>query len=164
MAPENRLDAHQLSQVNPTLLSSPRNASPALPAARCPFHDGPATLDLFLAELDPRETELFDAALDLRLLFASGTDAAACVAQLFHVRELLGSRHYLAFYRVRCCAHRTLRLEARASRGAPWLRTDLPLDGARLDEVVNSALARLADARGEIPTTAHVRFSFAPAA
>src|SRR5687768_11926701 len=111
MAPENGLDADELSQVIATIPPSAHGTSPVAPATLCPFHDGIATLDLFLAALDPRETELFDAALDLRSLFVNGIDAAACAQQLFHVRTLLGSRHYLAFYRVRCCAHRTLCLE-----------------------------------------------------
>lgn len=128
--------------------------------ASCPFHDGAATLDLFLAALDPRDTELFDAALDLRSLAAAGTDAAACVEQLFRVRRLLAGRHYLAFYRVRCWARRALRIEARAGRGSPWLGGELPLDGARLDEVVNTALAPFATDDGVIPAGAHVRFSF----
>jgi hypothetical protein len=61
---------------------------------------------------------------------------------------------------VRCCAHRSLCLEARTDRSSPWRQTEFPLDGARFDEVTNSALAQLADAQGEIPATAHVRFSF----
>lgn len=133
----------------------------ALPAVTCPFHDGAATLDSFLAGLDPRETALFDAALDLRSLAAAGTDAAACVDQLFRVRALLGGRHYLAFYRVRCWARRALRVEARPARGCPWHGFELPLDGARLDEIVNSALAPFASSTGEIPAGAHVRFTFA---
>lgn len=92
--------------VSPTVL-------PASP--RCPFHDGAATLDLLLAELDPRETELFDAALDLRAEFAAGADAATCAAQLLRVRALLGERHYLAFYRVRCWARRALHIEVRGT-------------------------------------------------
>lgn len=134
-----------------------RAASPEL----CLFHDGLATLDVLLAELDPRERDLFDAVLDLRS-FASGRDAAACVEQLFRVRSLLGGRHYLAFYRVRCWARRTFRIEVRAQRGAPALVQELPLDGGRLDEVVNSALAAVAQ-DGELPAAAHVRFVFAPA-
>lgn len=131
--------------------------------SRCPFHDGAATLDLLLAELDPRDTALFDAVLDLRSLATEGADAAACLAQLFRARALLDERHYLAFYRVRCWARRALRIETRARRGAPWLAHSLPLDGRRLDELVNAALAPFA-ADGVIPATAHVRFVFAPAA
>lgn len=148
-----------------TAFASPsaRSAASARPAPLCPFHDGIATLDLLLAELDPRETDLFDAALDLRSLFVRGRDAEACARQLLHVRTLLGPRHYLAFYRVRCCAHRNLCLEARAGRTAPWFRTMFPLDAGRLDEIVNAALARLAADSGEIPASAHVRFTFARA-
>lgn len=134
-----------------------RAASPEL----CLFHNGLATLDLFLAELDPRDSALFDAALDLRSL-AAGADAAACIEQLFRVRALLDGRHHLAFYRVRCWARRTFCIEVRASRGAPALIRDLPLDGGRLDEVVNSALAAVAQ-DGELPAAAYVRFVFAGA-
>lgn len=131
------------------------------PAGLCPFHDGAATLDLLLAELDPRERELFDAVLDLRSLFAARADAAACVEQLYRVRARLGGRHYLAFYRVRCWARRALRIQIRAVRGQAWLTRELPLDGARLDEVVNGSLAALST-DGSIPSGAHVRFVFAP--
>lgn len=130
--------------------------------ATCPFHAGPATLDLLLAELDPRDRELFDAALDLRSLFAAEADAAACIAQLFHVRALLGDRHYLAFYRVRCWARRAIRVEVRADRRNPWEPRTLPLDVARMGELVNAALATLASLSpsGEIPAAAHLRFAF----
>ena len=126
---------------------------------RCPFHDGAATIDLLLAELDPCERELFDAALDLRCLAAS-RDATTCIAQLFRVRALLDGRHYLAFYRVRCWARRAFRIEVRSMRGAPAHIRELPLDSARLDEVVNSSLAALA-CDGELPASAYVRFVFA---
>jgi len=142
--------------VNATISSSsPSVATPEL----CLFHDGLATLDLFLADLDPCDRALFDAALDLRSL-AAGPDAAACIAQLFRVRTLLDGRHYLAFYRVRCWARRTFRIEVRAHRGAAAFVRDFPLDGGRLDEVVNSSLAALA-ADGELPASAYVRFVFA---
>lgn len=152
--------------MSPSPIAS--SASPESVAVRrergalCPFHDGLATLDLLLAELDPRDTALFDAVLDLRSL-ASGRDAAACLAQLFKVRALLDGRHYLAFYRVRCWAQRTFRVEVRSRRGEAALLRELPRDGARLDEIVNSSLACLAQ-HGEIPAGAHVRFVFAPAA
>ena len=84
-------------------------------AALCPFHDGAATLDLLLAELDPRDVELFDAALDLRSLFATDGDVTASRAQLARLGTLLGERHYLAFYRVRCWARRALRVEIRGT-------------------------------------------------
>jgi hypothetical protein len=131
-------------------------ARPAASPGLCLFHDGLATLDLFLAELDPSDRMLFDAALDLRSL-ASSRDAAACVEQLFRVRALLDGRHYLAFYRVRCWARRAFRIEVRAHRGATITVRDFPLDGGRLDEVVNTALAAIA-IDGELPAGAHVRF------
>jgi hypothetical protein len=132
---------------------------PASPGALCPFHDGAATLDLLLAELDPRELQLFDAVLDLRSLAAAGEDAGACVEQLFRVRRLLGGRHYLAFYRVRCWARRVLRTEVRAGRGQPWVAHALPLDCARADEAINIALAAWATSDC-LPVSAHVRFAF----
>ena len=137
--------------------------APAPVAAQsvCLFHDGLATLDLLLAELDSAELELFDAVLDLRSL-AAGADATACVAQLFQVRTLLAGRHYLAFYRVRCWARRTFRIEVQAHRGLAPQVHDFPLDAARLDEVTNSVLATVAH-RGELPAAARVRFVFAAA-
>ena len=147
--------------MNATLPSSSVTA-PALGSASpelCLFHNGLATLDLFLAELDPCDRVLFDAALDLRSL-AAGPNAAACIDQLFRVRTLLDGRHYLAFYRVRCWARRSFRIEVRAHRGATALVRDFPLDGGRLDEVVNSSLAAVAN-DGELPATAYVRFVFA---
>jgi len=143
---------------------SPTRLSPVIVPARataphgCPFHDGAATLDLLLAELDPRETGLFDAVLDLRSS-ARDRDAAACASQLFRVRALLGTRHYLAFYRVRCWARRALGVEVRAHRGAAAVIREFPLDGGRLDEVVNNCLAPLMH-DGELPAGAHVRFVF----
>jgi len=134
-------------------------ASPAT-AMLCPFHDGLATLDLLLAELDPQDTELFDAVLDLRSL-AEGVNAPeACVEQLLRVRRILAGRHYLAFFRVRCWARRTFRIEVRAGRTLPWIARELPLDCARVDELVNTSLAAVANADGEIPASAHVRFAF----
>jgi hypothetical protein len=162
MAPEDHLDAEKLSKVTDTLLL-PSLDVPALRAlARCPFHDGVATLDLLLAELDPRDSTLFDAALDLRSLCAAGIDAAACVQQLFRVRALLEERHYLAFYRVRCWARRHFRIEVHAGRGGPRITHELPLNGARLEEVINASLATLAAGTGVIPASAHVRFVLAP--
>lgn len=143
-----------------TLTSAP-TATPAANTGLCPFHDSIATLDLLLAELDPRERNLFDAVLDLRSL-ATGHNATACLAQLFKVRALLDGRHYLAFYRVRCWAQRAFRVEVRSRRGQTALLRELPRDGARLDEIVNSSLACLAT-DGEIPAGAHVRFVFTPA-
>lgn len=122
----------------------------------CPFHDGAATLDLLLAELDPNETTLFDSALDLRSLFAARADAEACIEQLFRVRGLLGGRHYLAFFRVRHWAQRAFRIEVSEGRGAPWLPQLFPLDCARTDEVVNAAFARFGISRAG----ARARFAF----
>jgi hypothetical protein len=144
-----------------TFADTPSSSSPTRGLRHhgtCPFHDGVATLDAFLAELDPRDTTLFDAALDLRLLAIA--DAGDCVAQLFRVRSLVGDRHYLAFYRVRCWARRALRIDVRAHRNARWESCPFPLDGARLDEVVNGALASLATA-GAVPAAGQVRFAFA---
>lgn len=147
-----------------TLYRAPTPAAVPAPLGtlpQCPFHAGAATLDLLLGELDPRDTTVFDAVLDLRSLASDGSDALACIEQLFRVRRLLGDRHYLAFYRVRRWAHCAFRIEVRAGRGCAWQVAAFPMDGARLDEIVNSALAPLADAGGEIPASAHVRFAFA---
>jgi len=160
MAPENHLDVEELPQVITPANSCRGARTPVGPASYCLFHDGAETLDLLLAELDPVETQLFDAALDLRSQFTDGSDATLCVEQLFRVRALLGGRHYLAFYRVRCWARRAFHVEVRASRGSPWLVHEFPLDGGRLDEIVNAALARVAAEGGVIPPTAHVRFAF----
>ncbi len=81
-------------------------SAPPHTVARCPFHDGIATLDLLLAEIDPRDLALFDAALDLRSLCRAESDARACAEQLARVGALLGEHHYLAFYRVRRWAQR----------------------------------------------------------
>jgi len=140
--------------VHPLGLLSPTTAM------LCPFHDGVATLDLLLAELDPQDTELFDAVLDLRSLSVAGTEPEACVEQLLRVRRILAGRHYLAFFRVRCWARRTFRIQVRAGRTLPWLSRELPLDCARIDELLNASLAAVADADGEIPASAHVRFAF----
>lgn len=148
-----------------TLYRAPTPAAVPAPSgtlSQCPFHAGAATLDLLLAEVAPRDTEVFDAVLDLRALASEGADALACIEQLFRVRRVLGDRHYLAFYRVRRWAHRAFRIEVRAGRGCAWQTSAFPLDGARLDEIVNSALAPLADADGVISASAHVRFAFAP--
>jgi hypothetical protein len=148
--------------MSATLSLPPLNASAPAALARCPFHDGLVTLDLLLAEIDSGETALFDAALDLRSLCAARSDPAACVEQLFRVRGLLGGRHYLAFYRVRCWAHRAIRIEVRTGRGSPWMAQPFPRDSARLDEVINAALASLATPDGAIPSSAYARFVLAP--
>lgn len=140
----------------PHLVNAPTHASDAL----CPFHDGAATLDLLLAELDPQDRPLFDAALDLRSLATAADDAEACAAQLFRVRRLIDDRHYFAFYRVRCWARRALRVQVRAHRSADWITCELPLNCARMDEAVNTALAALPDHEASSPTI-RVRFVFA---
>jgi hypothetical protein len=158
------MDVEELSQVIDSL-PLPVHDQPAaaglLKSECCPFHDGPATIDLLLAEIDSRDVALFDAALDLRSLCATGQDAEACIEQLFRVRALLAERHYLAFYRVRCWARRALRVEVRAARGAPWITREFPLDGGRLEELINSSLASLASSGEAIPGTANIRFVFA---
>jgi hypothetical protein len=126
---------------------------------QCPFHDGAATLDLLLAEIDLRDTELFDAALDLRTLAVAREDAAACVAQLFRVRRLLAGRHYLAFYRVRSWAKRALHIEVRGHRGEAWRPCDLAIDCARVGEAVNAALATMAE-NDTMPAGTDARFVF----
>ncbi len=141
----------------PSFLS--RTVARQAPATRCPFHDGVATLDLLLAELDPRDHELFDAVLDLRSLATAEKDATACAEQFFRVRSLLAGRHYLAFYRVRCWAQRAFRVEARAGRHLPAAVSPFPLDAARFDEVINTALAPLVT-DGELPASAHARLVF----
>lgn len=139
-----------------------REVAREAPATRCPFHEGVATIDLLLAELDPREHELFDAVLDLRGLATARQDATSCIQQLFRVRSLLAGSHYLAFYRVRCWAHRAFRVQAYVCRQQPAAVCPFPLDAARFDEVVNTALASLAHL-GELPAGAHTRVVFAPA-
>ena len=127
--------------------------------AQCPFHAGAATLDLLLAQLDPHETELFDATLDLRTLAVARYDAAACIAQLFRVRRLLAGRHYLAFYRVRSWAKRSFRIEVRPHRNEAWQGCEFAVDCGNLDEAVNTALATLAR-NNAVPAGSHARIVF----
>lgn len=143
-----------------THFSSPPAAFDASPV-RCPFHDGPETLDGLLAEVHPSENALLDAALDLRHALSRRDDAETVLVQLFRLRRLLDGRHYLAFYRLRCWLQRLIVVQARAHRGEPWQTFPLPLNGARLDEVIDSALARLTAPGCEVPGCAHVRFVFA---
>lgn len=145
--------------------ASPAVFSPIHPAlVTCPFLSGPGTIDLLLAELTPAESDLFDAVLDLRSLVAAGTDALACVEQLFRVRALLEGRHHLAFFRVRRWAQQAVQFEVRADRNGAWQLREFPLDCARLDELINGALASLELTPAAAPA-AHVRFRFArPAA
>jgi hypothetical protein len=53
-----------------------------------------------------------------------------------------------------------LRIEVRENRNAAWVPCEFALDCARLDEIVNTALARFAK-DGTIPASAHARFVFA---
>jgi hypothetical protein len=129
----------------------------------CPFHDGAATLDGLLAAIDPRDGELFDAALDLRSLLTEGGDATAALHQLFRLRRLLDGRHYLAFYRVRRWVQRRIVAQVRAGRAAPWRTRELPLDAARLDEIVNASVAAVAAEDAAPHVDAQVRFVFRPA-
>lgn len=127
-------------------------------SAGCPFHDGAATLDGLMAEIaHEREAALLDLALDLRSLMAEGRDAQACLAQLFTLRARLDGRHYLAFYRVRRWVQRRIVAQVRPDRTSPWMTRELPLDAARLDELVNSSLATLELEHAALP---QVRFAF----
>lgn len=128
-------------------------------APLCPFHDGAATLDGLLAELDPRDAALFDAALDLRSALSDGPDANAALHQLFRLRAALDGQHHLAFYRVRHWVRRRIVAQVRTGRTAPWTEVALPLDAARFDELVNTCLATVAR-DGDLPAGAQVRFAF----
>lgn len=126
----------------------------------CPFHDGPQTVDLLLAELRTDCIELLDLALELRTSMTARTDAADGLQLLFQLRHRLGGRHHLAFYRVRCWVRRLIVAEVRPDRGSPWLRSPLPLDCARYDELRNRCLATLAGTDGRWPFCAQFRVRF----
>jgi hypothetical protein len=129
--------------------------------ARCPFHDGPATLDGLLAELGPDESDALDAALDLRSAVAAGQDAAACVALALRLRHALDGAHYLAFYRVRQWLQRVIAVQVRAWRGAEWMTVRLPLNSARLGEIQNACVAEWSRQHPDVPADlAQVRFVF----
>lgn len=147
--------------VSAPTTTAARKAAPKT-AVALPLQDGATVIDLLLQELNPHDTVLIDAALDLRFAATVGNHAGRSVRHLFRLRQLLAGRHYPAFYRVRCWATRALRVEVRAERCARWRGCELPLNCARLDEVVNTALASLAQ-DGAIPPGAHVRFAFAAA-
>jgi len=145
----------------PFTVTSSASASVEFSAPLCPFHDGAATLDGLLAELDAHDAATFDCALDLRSLLAEGRDAEACLDKLFRLRALLDGRHYLAFFRVRRWVQRCIVAQLRADRRSIWTTREIPLDVARLDELTNLCLAPLIDPRtGELPFGAHVRFAF----
>lgn len=126
----------------------------------CPFYDGVETLDLLLGEIGPEEIELLDATLDLRNALFCERNAQHCLQQLFRVRALLDGRHYLAFYRVRRLISRLILAQTRPDWASPWTTQEVPLNCARLDELVNLCIAPLA-AKGEMPATARIRFRFA---
>lgn len=121
--------------------------------------DGASIVDLLLSAVNPHDRHLVNAILDLRNLAAEGSDATACLEQLFRVRRLLRGRHQAAFYSVDAWARHSLHVEVRADRGAPWLAFEIPADSIRTEQIANAALAQVA--RGEdIPSTAQVRFVF----
>jgi hypothetical protein len=133
-------------------------ASPAAGRGVEQFRDGAAAIDVLLAEIGPRDARLIDAVLDLRMLCTAHNDAAACVAQLMRVRRLLDGRCDLAFYRVCYWARTVLRIQVRSGRGMYWISRRLPTDAARVDEIINTALAALYP--DSIPLSAQVRFVF----
>jgi hypothetical protein len=143
--------------------STPPSVAPTLPAARAipgSYQEGAVAFDQLLADVNSHDARLVDAILDLRSVCLAGIDAEACMTQLFHVRHLLGGRHYLSFYRIRRWARRSLSIEVRADRWASWLSCSFPLNCARLDEAVNTAIAaRLPHGPGDGPP--EVRFVFA---
>lgn len=130
-------------------------------AVACPFHDGPQTLDLLLAELRGDAPELIDLALELRSAMTARVDADRCVHLLLALRARLAGRHHLAFYRVRTWLRRHLIAEVRPDRATPWRTCELPLDCARYDEMINRCLATLAAGTHHWPATALLRLRFA---
>jgi hypothetical protein len=143
------------SQVHPILFAT---ATPS----RCPFHDGPATLDALLAELNAsREPEALDLALDLRSALTVRRSAEQCVALAIRLRHTLNDRHYLAFYRVRQWLQRVIAVQVREFRGQAWARFPLPLNSARVEEIENACLAAWAQVRPRsCLELAQVRFVF----
>ncbi len=137
--------------------------APSAPPVACPFHDGPETLDLLLAELRQADSAAVDCALELRHAATVQTDADHCLHLLFALRRLLDGRQHLAFYRVRCWMRRLLVAELRPDRLTNWQPCPLPLDCARYDELVNRCLATLADEVGNWPPTAELRLRFVSA-
>ena len=133
--------------------------APGEPAA-CPFHDGPRTLDLLLAELCREPVDLLDLALELRSEMAARADAERCLRLLFELRARLDGRRHLALYRVRRWLRRSIRVELRSGPSAAWQVRPLPAGCARLDELVNSCLASLALDSEDWPFLAQVRFVF----
>jgi hypothetical protein len=138
-----------------------RGADSPATAVSCPFHDGPQTLDLLLCELRHDSPDLLDPALELRGAMTAGTDPDACLHLLFALRARLAGRHHLAFYRVRTWVRRRIVAEVRPDRASPWVRSPLPLDCVRYEELRNRCLATLAGNDRHWPATATFRLIFA---
>lgn len=141
-----RSDAKQGVDLGAALPETAAAAIAHAAGGRCPFHDGPETLDLLMAEVlaagqNWERGDILDTALDLRHSMQLRRDAGQCVALLCRLRSQLDGRHYLAFYRVRCWMRRSLAVESSAGRNEPWVRHELPLDCARPDEVEHQCLA-----------------------
>lgn len=149
--------------MGPPPSRDPAPAPPGKTPFACPFHDGPQTLDLLLAELRHTSPELLDLALELRSALTAGVDAEACIQLLFTLRGRLAGRHHLAFYRVRAWVRRRLVAEVRPDRASSWRPCPLPLDCARQEELVNRCLATLAAGPHGWPPTATFRLRFATA-
>ncbi|HLP00438.1 MAG TPA: hypothetical protein VK163_00330 [Opitutaceae bacterium] len=145
---------------NPPLRDSAAYPSPPATPVACPFHDGPETLDLLLAELRHSDPSLIDLTLELRSAMTTQADADRCLHLLFTLRSALDGRHHLAFFRVRVWVRRRIVARVRAGRTSPWQLVTLPLDCARYDELVNRCLAALADGTHGWPTTAALEFAF----
>lgn len=128
---------------------------------RCPFFDGPLSLDLLLAELGADEAQALDLALDLRSAIAAMAHAGTCIDLALRLRRALDGRHYLAFYRVRLWLQRLIEVQARAWRGDDWKGYPLPLNSARVDEIENACRsAWAAETPYGDPQWAQVRFAF----
>ncbi|EIQ00505.1 hypothetical protein OpiT1DRAFT_05050 [Opitutaceae bacterium TAV1] len=155
-------DAPRLLVAPEGTATQPASTPTGARQGRCPFHDGPETLDGLLAEIGLEDATLMDCALDLRCLIQARQDARACFAQLCRLRAQLDGKHYLAFYRIRRWMKRLLAMESSPGRNVPWVRHELPLDCARPDEAEYQCLARWpADTHGCLSTGARVRFVFA---
>lgn len=136
-------------------------ASPPGTASRCPFHDGPLTLDALLAELGAGNANTLDLALDLRHGLARREDAETCVQLALQLRHALRDAHYLAFYRVRLWLRRIVAVQVRARRDSRWSSFPLPLNSARLEEIENACIAAWAVENPQCSTgLIQVRFVF----
>lgn len=115
--------------------------SPVGTVARCPFRDGPSTLDFLLAELSRAGSPALDLALDLRSAVLARADPEHCVRLGLQLRQALDGTHYLAFYRVRLWLQRVIFVQVRGQRGEPWSTFSLPLNSARVAEIENACCA-----------------------